>query len=164
MKISTSFWRKIMSRTRFIVVLGLVLFVVGLSIAIAGPFGFFGRGAGNCANGSCSVQEPEPEPLPVVVDNSILDNKPVLSTTSPPANDILGVDNDILAGCDCKSCKCKECSCDHCKCEDCPGKQKLVVKELPPIQAIQQTEYEEPVQQYEYTERPRLLRRIFGRR
>lgn len=165
-----------MSRTRFLVVLGLVLFVIGLSIAIAGPFGFFGRGAGGCSNGSCSLPEPEnvvtptPEPIP---SNVILDVK------KNKSQEVVNINNNILDGsCNCKNCKCKECVCDHCKCEDCPGKNKVVVKHdvltapsientvTPPAQVktVQQDECEQQVQQYEYYERPRLFRRIFGRR
>ncbi len=154
-----------MNKVRFIIVLGFVLFIVGLSIVIAGPFGFFGRKTGDCANGSCSVQEQiivpvEPTPSPVIVDNSILDNKPILSTV---ANNILEVDNDILASCDCKNCTCVKCVCDNC-----PGKEKIVIKKetlLPdPIDVSENDDNQPITTTYEYYERPRLFKRIFGRR
>lgn len=151
--ISTSFWRKIMSRGRFLLVVGAVLFVAGLSICAAGPFGLFGRRTGDCASGSCAVVsvngKVEPEPKPVVVvptpkpDNTIVDIKPVVVVKNDILNDIpdLPPSNPV---------------------EPKPVVVEIVTKE-PVKQATQNCEQSAPQVQYNYDDRPRfpILRRIF---
>jgi len=132
-----------------VILSAIILLGVIITVSFAGPFGFFGRGSGGCSNGSCSIPEsnnvvvPTPKPKPQPVDNIILDCKNCKQNKLTK-----------LETCDCKQCNCILCVCKDCKCEDCAGLTKIVKT---------QTEYVQPVQQYEYYERPRLFRRIFRR-
>lgn len=150
-----------MKMNKKVILSAIILLGVIITVSFAGPFGFFGRGSGSCSNGSCSIPEsnkvvvPTPKPKPQPVDNIILDCKNCKQNKSTK-----------LETCDCKQCNCILCVCKDCKCEDCPGKTKHDILNTPsPVktQTVQQDECEQPVQQYEYYERPRLFRRIFRR-
>lgn len=144
-----------MKMNKKVILFASALIVLDITICLAGPFGFFGRGSGGCANGVCNVPTPDTTP----------DTPVVVTPVEKPDNILLHVPkvvkNEILTKPLCDSKK---------TCEACPIKTKPVVKqEQKPVdvkkdEAVQQTECAQPVQQYEYYERPRIFRRIFSRR
>lgn len=154
---------------------GLIVLVL-ISLCVAGPFGWFGRSSGGCANGVCNAPEPEPTPDTVVVtpvevpDNVLLHVPKTQTKTNVEAvkNEILTkplcvcVDSTALCTCNSK----ETCTCISCNCEACPMKRKpnlgQTVKKNEEVNSNESCE--QTVQQYEYYERPRLFRRIFGRR